>query len=153
MPAITPTVFIVDDETSLPQSLEALMQRLAGDRTHPQVITIVVEPSDEVLRREAELAELRRRYATLSGREREVMALVIAGLLNKQVGGRLGISEITVKAHRGKIMRKMSAHSLAALVGMAIRLGLPTGTGDTFDIRQYQRPIAPSRQFTRLAAV
>ena len=67
---------------------------------------------------------LRDRYSLLSGREREVMALVVAGLLNKQVGGELGISEITVKAHRGRMMQKMKADSLADLVNMAARLGL-----------------------------
>ena len=65
---------------------------------------------------------LRDRYASLSRREREVMALVVSGLLNKQVGGELGISEITVKAHRGQVMRKMKADSLADLVNMAARL-------------------------------
>jgi FixJ family two-component response regulator len=73
---------------------------------------------------------LRNRHATLSRREREVMALVVSGLLNKQVGGELGISEITVKAHRGKVMRKMNAHSLAELVNMTARLRLaPAPTG------------------------
>src|ERR1700683_5141256 len=72
----------------------------------------------------AEMRTLRDRYASLSGREREVMALVAAGLLNKQVGSDLGISEITVKAHRGKMMQKMKADSLADLVNMAARLGL-----------------------------
>jgi len=65
---------------------------------------------------------LRDRYASLSQRERQVMALVVSGLLNKQVGGQLGISEITVKAHRGKVMQKMKADSLADLVKMAARL-------------------------------
>jgi FixJ family two-component response regulator len=65
---------------------------------------------------------LRDRYASLSHRERQVMALVVSGLLNKQVGGELGISEITVKAHRGKVMQKMKADSLADLVKMAARL-------------------------------
>jgi FixJ family two-component response regulator len=67
---------------------------------------------------------LRTRYASLTPREREVLALVVCGLLNKQVGGELGISEITVKAHRGQMMRKMKADSLPELVTMAARLGL-----------------------------
>jgi FixJ family two-component response regulator len=74
---------------------------------------------------EDQMHSLRGRYATLSRREREVMALVVAGLLNKQVGGELGISEITVKAHRGSVMRKMQAGSLPKLVSMAAKLGLP----------------------------
>jgi FixJ family two-component response regulator len=83
-----------------------------------------LERSHTALRHEAEIRALRDRYASLSRREREVMALVVSGLLNKQVGGELGISEITVKAHRGKAMRKMEAHSLADLVTMAARLRL-----------------------------
>ena len=69
-------------------------------------------------------AVLRSCCASLTPREREVMALVVSGLLNKQIGGELGISEITVKAHRGQVMRKMKAGSLPALVTMASRLGL-----------------------------
>jgi FixJ family two-component response regulator len=70
------------------------------------------------------LQNLRDRYEALSRREREVMGLVVAGLLNKQVGGELGISEITVKAHRGRVMEKMKARSFADLVKMSERLGL-----------------------------
>jgi FixJ family two-component response regulator len=66
-------------------------------------------------------------YASLTPRQREVLVLVVSGLLNKQVGGELGISEITVKAHRGQVMRKMKADSLPALVNMVAWLGLPTG--------------------------
>src|ERR1700733_9578084 len=83
-----------------------------------------IERSETALRHEAEMRTLRDRYASLTGREREVMALVVAGLLNKQVGSDLGISEITVKAHRGRMMQKMKADSLADLVNMAARLGL-----------------------------
>ena len=81
-----------------------------------------VERSRVAVYQEAELRSLREAYASLSNREREVMTLVVAGLMNKQVGGELGISEITVKAHRGQVMRKMNAHSLADLVKMAGKL-------------------------------
>jgi len=83
-----------------------------------------IDRSDTALGHEAEVRALRDCHASLSRREREVMALVVSGLLNKQVGGELGISEITVKAHRGKVMRKMKADSLADLVNMAARLHL-----------------------------
>jgi len=95
-----------------------------GDDVLLSAIRHALERSHTALRHEAEIRPLRDRYASLSRREREVMALVISGLLNKQVGGDLGISEITVKAHRGKVMRKMKAHSLADLVTMAARLRL-----------------------------
>src|SRR5882724_5587445 len=83
-----------------------------------------IERSHTALDHEAEMRTLRDRYASLSRREREVMALVVTGLLNKQVGGELGISEITVKAHRGKVMGRRKADSLPDLVTMAARLGL-----------------------------
>ncbi|HEY8182290.1 MAG TPA: LuxR C-terminal-related transcriptional regulator, partial [Thermoanaerobaculia bacterium] len=72
----------------------------------------------------AEIQALRDSYASLTQRERQVMELVVAGLLNKQVGNGLGISEITVKVHRGKVMQKMKAASLAQLVAIAARLGI-----------------------------
>jgi FixJ family two-component response regulator len=84
-----------------------------------------IERSRVALESEGQMQGLRDRYASLSRREREVMTLVVAGLLNKQVAGELGISEITVKAHRGSVMRKMSATSLPKLVNMAASLGLP----------------------------
>jgi FixJ family two-component response regulator len=83
-----------------------------------------VERSRVALRHQAEQRTLQERYASLTPREREVMSLVVRGRLNKQVGGELGMAEITVKAHRGQVMRKMNAASFADLVNMAARLGL-----------------------------
>ena len=84
-----------------------------------------LESSSIALSNGAELQALKSSYDSLSGREREVMALVVTGHLNKQVAAELGISEITVKAHRGRVMRKMHADSLAQLVNIASRLHLP----------------------------
>ena len=201
MPAASPIVFVVDDDVSVRESLELLIQnegwqvktfasaqefldhprtalpsclildvslpglnglelqqRVAAQRNDMPIIFItghgdipmtvramkagaiefLTKPfSDEVLlnaiqqalqrssialRHEAELQELRKCYGALTPRERQVMALVVSGLLNKQIGGELGISEITVKAHRGQVMQKMKANSLAALVEMAAKI-------------------------------
>jgi len=203
MSRVTPVVFVVDDDVSVRESLEALVreagwqpetfasaeefltyprvpgpsclvldvtlpdldgldlqQRIAADRTDMPIIFITghgdvpitvramkagavefltkpfgddvllsairdaIERSEVALGQEAEIKGLQDRYASLSRREQEVMALVVSGLMNKQVGGELGISEITVKAHRGRVMQKMKARSLAGLVIMAARLRL-----------------------------
>jgi FixJ family two-component response regulator len=209
MTAVTPIVFVVDDDISVRESLEPLIsdagwqaemfvsaqdflarprplgpsclvldvglpdldglelqQRIAGDRSDmpiifitargdipmtvramkagaveflakpfsPEVLLIAIQGAMQrslaYLEETAGLQALRARHRALSKREKEVMALVVLGRLNKQVGAALGISEITVKAHRGRLMRKMSAKSLAELVNMAARLNLPTAGGD-----------------------
>lgn len=95
-----------------------------SDEVLLRAIANALEQSRVALAEEAEIQALRAEYAALSRREREVMALVASGLLNKQVATQLGISEITVKAHRGKVMRKMEADSFADLVTKAAKLGL-----------------------------
>jgi FixJ family two-component response regulator len=206
MSAVKPTVFVVDDDVSVRQSLELLIssagcepqtfasaqeflscpralapsclvldvnlpdlnglelqKRIADDRIDMPIIFITgygdvpmtvramkagavefltkpfgadallhairnaIDRSGAVINDAAELRGLRARYASLTPREQEVMALIVSGRLNKQVGWELGISEITVKAHRGKMMRKMNARSLPDLVNMAARLGLRPG--------------------------
>ena len=95
-----------------------------GDEVLLKAIRHAIERSRIALDREAEILALRDCYTSLTHREREVMALVVSGLLNKLIGSELGISEITVKAHRGQVMRKMKADSLADLVKMAAKLRL-----------------------------
>ena len=110
-----------------------------GDEVLLGAIRHAIERSRAALDREAELRALQDCYASLTPRERQVMALVVAGRLNKQVGGELGISEITVKAHRGKVMRKMKANSLADLVKMAAQLRLAPATMRNHAVRPRTR--------------
>jgi FixJ family two-component response regulator len=104
-------------------AVEFLTKPLADDMLLP-AIRRAIERSGEALGQAAELKRLRARYASLTRREREVMTRVVAGLLNKEVAAELGRSEITIKAHRGKVMQKMQAGSLADLVRMGARLNL-----------------------------
>jgi FixJ family two-component response regulator len=123
-----PIIFITG-HADVPMTVRAMKAGAVEFLTKPfsnevllSAIPRAIERSRTALREEAEMRDLRESHASLSRREREVMALVVSGLLNKQVGSELGISEITVKAHRGKMMQKMKARSLADLVHMAARL-------------------------------
>jgi FixJ family two-component response regulator len=125
-----PIVFMTD-RGDVPTIVQAMKAGAFDFLTKPlekdvllAVIRLALERSRAVLRQESAMQSLRSRYASLTRRERDVMMLVVSGLLNKQVGGELGISEITVKAHRGQVMRKMKAGSLPDLVTMAASLGL-----------------------------
>lgn len=125
-----PIIFITG-HGDVPMSVQAMkagavefLTKPFGDEVLLSAIRDAIERSRTAVTHEAELRVLRDCYAKLTPREREVMALVVSGRLNKQVGGALGISEITVKAHRGKMMRKMKADSLPDLVKMAARLGV-----------------------------
>jgi FixJ family two-component response regulator len=95
-----------------------------GDEVLLDAVRGALRRSADALGTAADAQALQSRYAGLSSREREVMALVVTGLMNKQVGGKLGISEITVKAHRGRVMRKMQAGTFADLVNIAAKLGI-----------------------------
>src|SRR6202789_888076 len=125
-----PIIFITG-HADVPMSVKAMKAGAVEFLTKPVpedvligAIEGAIARSRVALDREAELQSLRRRYSRLTPREREVMAMVVRGLLNKQVAGELGMVEMTVKAHRGQVMRKMNAASFADLVNMAAKLGL-----------------------------
>jgi len=129
-----PIIFLSDrgDVETTVQAMKAgaaeFLLKPLGEATLMSALRQAIARSAATLEREAELQALKDRYAELSKREREVMALVVSGRLNKQVGGDLGISEITVKAHRGRVMGKMNARSFVDLVHMAVRLGVTSAT-------------------------
>jgi FixJ family two-component response regulator len=125
-----PIIFI-SGHGDVPMTVQAMKAGAIEFLTKPfrddvllRAICGALERSRAALRKEAEMGVLRDSYDSLTPREQQVMSLVVSGLLNKQVGGELGISEITVKAHRGQVMRKMRADSLPDLVTKAARLGL-----------------------------
>src|SRR5215510_11294763 len=128
-----PIIFITGEDPDVPMTVRAMKAGAAEFLTKPcandvllKAIGQAVEKSTAALSLEAEMQALRERYAALTCRQQKVMALVVAGLLNKQVASELGISEITVKVHRCKVMQKMTARSLPDLVTMAVALGLLT---------------------------
>jgi FixJ family two-component response regulator len=130
-----PIIFITG-HGDIPKTVQAMKAGAAEFLTKPfndeillNAIRNALARSKALLNRSTEIHALRARYSCLTAREREVMALVVVGLPNKQVGGELGISEITVKAHRGSMMRKMKAESLAELVNIAARLRLARPSG------------------------
>jgi FixJ family two-component response regulator len=125
-----PVIFLTgsDDVSVTVRAMKAGALEFLSKPHRPDVLVDAIRHALERSRRALEHAEklkaLHESYESLTPREREVMVLVVSGLLNKQVGGELGISEITVKAHRGQVMRKMKADSLPALVNMVAGLGL-----------------------------
>jgi FixJ family two-component response regulator len=126
-----PIVFITG-HGDIPMSVRAMKAGAVEFLTKPfrdedllDAIQLALERDRARRQQESRIAALRKRFQSLTPREREVLRLVVLGRLNKQIAGELGTSEITIKVHRARVMRKMQAESLADLVRMASRLGLP----------------------------
>lgn len=144
------SVVCITDEGSIAMTVLAMKAGALDVIARPVKAEVLVravgsalEHSAARLARDREVYALRKRYASLSLRERQVMALVISGKLNKQIGGELGISEITVKAHRGRVMRKMDARTLVGLVQVAAKIETGTSSLEAGDV---SRPAVPTGQ-------
>ena len=131
-------IILMTGHGDIPMSVRSMKAGAVDFLTKPFRDQDMLDAVSEALRRHGErisdaeqLDEIRQRYETLTVRERQVMEGVVAGRMNKQVAGDLGLSEITIKIHRGSLMRKMEARSLADLVRMAILIGLPAGASNT----------------------
>ena len=125
-------IVFITGHGDIPKSVRAIKAGAVDFLTKPlkeseliRAVRAAITKDRAVRLERAELAELHRRLSCLTPREREVLPLVVSGLLNKQVAAELGISDITIQIHRGRIMKKMEADSLAALVRMAVRLEIP----------------------------
>lgn len=133
---IAPPIIFITGHGDIPSSVRAMkagavefLSKPFGDEELLRAIEAAIEIDRSARARRSELAELQKHYALLTPREREVLPLVTAGLANKQTAGELGTSEITIGVHRGQVMRKMGARSLAELVRMADKLGVTRETG------------------------
>lgn len=138
-----PQIVFITGHGDIPKSVRAIKAGAIDFLTKPLKESELIRAiraaiaQDETARRErAEVAELHRRLSCLTPREREVLPLVVSGFLNKQAAAELGISEITIQIHRGKIMRKMEADSLAELVRMAGRLEIPLSRDRRIETRR-----------------